>query len=242
MNRGETAGITGEFVVIAAFKVRTEWDNLTPAVRRRARDELLRLLTQCERSVVIDIYISCGLKASADYFLRVRARDLAEAQDWLGDWKQAAFGRFSEGTETMVGLRKERQYITPEKSPGLDEQLNGAQYQGDSPRFAIIIPVKKDTRWWSLAHNERLREIEMHTQKSLPYLTRVKRELYHSTGLDDMDFITYFETADLHAFHELSVGLATIRENEFHTRWGHPTLLGRIFSVPDAVARLCRRV
>ena len=218
----------GVFVVIAAFKLSAEWERAPAGVHAEAARELTRLLTASGERVCADLYVSRGLKASTDFFLRVRSRDLARAQ------------RYSEVAETLVGVTKVRQYITAEKSAALDEQLNASSYQGEAPRFAIVIPVKKNAKWWNMPEEERRGEIEVHTRKSMAYLSCVKRELYHSTGLDDVDFITYFETADLNAFHELAVKLAATRENEFHTRWGQPTLVGTIQSIPEAVARLCQ--
>ena len=51
---------------------------------------------------------------------------------------------------------------------------------------------------------QRLKEIRAHTAPTLQYLVNVKRKLYHSTGLSDTDFITYFETNDLGAFNNPS--------------------------------------
>jgi chlorite dismutase len=242
LKKGETAGVPGAFVVIAAFQLTGEWGNLSPDFHAQAGHELLQLLSSSERSVDIDVYIASGLKAATDYFLRVRAHDLAQAQLFLEDLARTRIGRFSNAAASLVGMTKSRLYITPEKSAELNEQLNATPYTGEATRFAIVIPVKKDACWWGMREEERRREIEIHTRKSMPYLASIKRELYHSTGIDDLDFITYFETADLAAFHELAVTLSGITENEFHTRWGQPTLLGTIQSIPDAVARLCRQL
>lgn len=241
LNKEQIAGTPGVFVVIAAFKLCAEWESLGPSFRAGAAEELTHVLTGSVRRVAIDIYLSRGLKASSDYFVRVHAYDLAEAQSYLEDCNDTIIGRFATVTETLIGITKPRQYITRERSARLNEQLNAARYEDDAPRFAIVIPVKKSARWWNMSEDERLAEIEIHTRKSIPYLPRIQRTLYHSTGLDEMDFITYFETADLNAFHELATALAGIRENEFHTQWGHPVLLGTIQSVPDAVGLLCKR-
>lgn len=238
LERNETSGVPGAFVVIGAFKLRAGWGSGTNAFYDDAVREFLGLLTGSSRQVDVELYISRGLKAEADFFLRVRAYDLAEAQGFLEDFGHIVVGRFSEPVHSLVGMNRARQYITAEKSPALAGQLNSSCYTGDLPRFAIVIPVKKSARWWSLPESERMREIEAHTQASMPYLDRVKRELYHSTGLDDLDFITYFETADLAAFQELAVRLVSLPENEFHVRWGMPTLVGAIHSVADAVMKL----
>lgn len=241
LKRTELDGVPGTFVVISAFKLTREWETLDLSRQPLAADESESFLVNCEWQVAVEIYLTRGLEAYCDYFLRVRSLDLMEAQTFLQEFRLTPLGSLSQPVETFVGLSKSRQYITAEKSGALDHQLTSSPYQGGDPVFAIVIPVKKSSRWWNMPEAQRRSEIELHTQKSLPYLANIKRELYHSTGLDDVDFITYFEVADPRIFHELSVTLASIPENEYHTRWGQPTLVGAIHSVPEAIFRLCRK-
>jgi chlorite dismutase len=109
---------------------------------------------------------------------------------------------------------------------------------GDAPRYAFMIPVKKNAEWWNLTDEQRLKEMETHTLPTLSNLVNVKRKLYHSTGLDDTDFITYFETADLGAFNNLMLALAKVPENKHHVRWGSPTVMGTIQTFENVVKML----
>ncbi len=86
-----------------------------------------------------------------------------------------------------------------------------------------------------MSHEERLAQMEVHTAPTLEFLVNVKRKLYHSTGLDDVDFITYFETADLNAFNNLAVSLMQVPENLYHEQWGEPTVLSTIHPIEDVV-------
>jgi chlorite dismutase len=240
LKKEELDGAPGVFVVISVFRLAPEWETLDAHAQVVAAEETEFFLCHSPRQVAVQMYVTRGLEAYCDYFLRVRACDLAEAQAFLQDLRSTPVGSLSQPAETLVGLTKVRQYVTAEKTAALEQQLLATAYQDGDPGFAIVIPVKKSARWWNMPEAERRREIELHTQKSLPYLAHVKRELYHSTGLDDVDFITYFEVADPKAFHELAVSLASIPENEFHTRWGQPTLVGAIHGVSRALSRLCR--
>lgn len=228
------------FVIIAAFKLQPEWAHADDSIRARGAAELSRVLTESSQRVEASIYLSQGLKASADFFLKIHANDLAEAQSYVNECAQTIIGRHSRIADIMIGISKPRHYITQENSARLNEQLNNSKYESATPRFAIVIPVKKTAHWWNMSENERLHEIEVHTQKSLAYMRCVKRELYYSTGLDEQDFITYFETADVQAFHELSAALACIRENEFQISSGHVMLLGAIRSISE-IARILSR-
>ena len=229
---------TGLFAVIPVFKLKTGRETPNDRLGSSAAREAIEALQDGDSPVEVDIYVSRGLKASCDYFLRVRAQDLSDAQQWVEKWLGTAAGRASDLMDVMVGVTKPRHYITQEKSPQLDGKLNEAQYQGAQPRFVVVIPVKKCAKWWALSETDRAREVDLHTHRSLDYLSCVKRELYHSTGLDEADFITYFETNDLKAFHELVVSLARIPEYEFQIPSGHAMLLGAIHSVPEAIRAL----
>ncbi len=239
LNKETSPESAGVFALIATFRVRAEWELADGTAHSAAAAEFAELLGHPARHVDANIYVSRGLKASCDYFLRVLASDLGEAQDFLGDCAHTTVGRFSQSTDTLIGVTKSRRYISRDRSQSLDDLLNTAEYKDPPPRFAIVIPVKKDARWWNMPEEERFSEIEIHTQQSLPFLQSVKRELYHSTGLDDIDFVTWFEVADLRAFHDLCVRLASIRENEFYLPTRHAMLIGRILTTSDAVERLC---
>lgn len=184
-------------------------------------------------AVLVETYLSRGLKATSDFFMRVHAYDLAKAQSFMRDFRATTLGRNADQVDALVGMTKALNYVTKDQSPDLNKALFAAGYQGAPPRYAIVIPIKKNAEWWNKTNKDRLKDIELHTQPTLAYLVNVKRKLYHSTGLDDTDFITYFETDDLGAFNNLALSLMSVPENLYHTRWGSPTLLGTIHAPGD---------
>lgn len=62
-----------------------------------------------------------------------------------------------------------------------------------------------------MPHDPRAALMKEHTDATVAYLKTVKRKLYHSSGLDDLDFITYFETAKLDDFNNLVIGLLKVK-------------------------------
>ncbi len=80
------------------------------------------------------------------------------------------------------------------------------------------------------------------TYRSLrcPIIKTVKRKLYHSSGLDDLDFITYFETSKLEDFHSLVLALEKVKEFQYTRRFGHPTLLGTVQSLDEIIEILAQ--
>jgi chlorite dismutase len=238
IDRAKILTAPGVYGVFATFKLRPDYYRLSNAERRGAADEVLAVVDRHKDKVIVDMYLTRGFKSNSDYFIRVHSYDMAAAQNFVVDLRATRFGMYSDVTENLVGVTKPLNYITTDKSPDLNKGLTATGYSGPEPRYAIMIPVKKSAEWWNMPEGQRLKEIETHTLPTLPYLVNVKRKLYHSTGLDDTDFITYFETADLVAFNNLLLSLAKVPENKYHVRWGNPTVLGTIHSVDNVVKTL----
>lgn len=225
-------GVYGNF---STYRVRPEYYRMALAERKGAAAEVLAVVDKHKDKVIVDAYLTRGFEAQSDLFLRVHSYDMAATQAFLVDFRATRFGMYLEVTENLVGVTKALNYITKDKSPDLNAGLTGATYSGEAPRYALMVPVKKNAEWWNLSDAQRLKEIETHTLPTLVNLVNVKRKLYHSTGIDDTDFITYFETADLVAFNNLMLALAKVPENKYHVRWGSPTVLGTIQSFENVV-------
>lgn len=226
------------FGVFSMYKLRADWDKAPANVRKGAPAEVVKLIDKHKNNVLVDMYLTRGLKSNYDYFIRVHAYDLAKAQTFMREFQSTAIGKNSNVVETQVGITKPLNYITKDRSPGLNAGLSGASYTGPAPRYALSVPIKKDAAWWNMPPEERLALLEQHTAPTLAYLVNVKRKLYHSTGIDDIDFITYFETDDLLAFNNLMISLASVKENLHHVRWGSPTTLGTIHTPENVVKML----
>jgi chlorite dismutase len=228
-------GVFGNF---STYKVRPEYYKMAMAERKGAAAEVVAVVEKHKDKVKAEAYLTRGFEAQSDYLLRVHSYDMAATQAFLIDFRATRFGMYSDVTENLVGMTKALNYITKDKSPALNTGLTAASYMGDAPRYAFMIPVKKNAEWWNLTDEQRLKEMETHTLPTLSNLVNVKRKLYHSTGLDDTDFITYFETADLGAFNNLMLALAKVPENKHHVRWGSPTVMGTIQTFENVVKML----
>lgn len=173
----------------------------------------------------VDAYLTRGLSPPYDFLLRVHAAELATAQGFLREVDRTAVGRRATLEESLVGVTGSEEYV-PEL-PDIAAELDARTYEGEPPRYAVVIPTRKSAEWWTLPEAERIESMREHVESTLDYLDAVKRQLYHSTGIDDVDFLTYFETNDLVAFQELVRELQTIEEFRY-TEYGNPTIVGTI--------------
>lgn len=227
------SGVYGSFAV---FALDDQWGKLDSSTRIARLATLKGVVEQHREHVAIDLYLLRGLSDHADVLFRIHATELRHTQAFLLDLKSSQFGRHLKTAGIMHGMTKKPSYV-----PGFSEQmkadLTSPSEPGQKP-YAIVIPVKKSAEWWGLDRERQAAMMQEHTVAALPYLKTVKRKLYHSTGLDDLDFITYFETSKLEDFHSLVLSLEKVKEFQYVRRIGHPTLLGVAQSVDEIIESL----
>lgn len=212
-------GVYGTF---AAFRIDPEWGKLEPATRIAQLTAFRGVVEQHREKVAIDTYLLRGLSDQGDILLRVHGTELKEAQRFLVDLQNSPFGRYLTTTVLFNGLTRKANYV-----PGFSDQLKAdLKAPSESGPYAVVIPVRRHLEWWALPQDKRAALMKEHTEAALPYQKTVKRKLYHSTGFDEYDFITYFETAKLEDLHSLILALNTVKEARYNKRVGNPILVG----------------
>ena len=228
-------GIYGTF---AAFRLDPDWAKQGQPTRISQLLTLKGVVEQHREKLAIDVYLLRGLSDRADVLFRIHATELRETQEFLLDLQGSLFGKQLTDGMIFSGLTKKAIYV-PSMPDNLKAELKTPSEPGPQP-YVIVIPIRKDAEWWSLPQEQRAAMMKEHTEASLPYHKTVKRKLYHSTGLDDLDFITYFETSRLEDFHGLILALEQVKEFRHNRRFGHPTLLGTVRSLDEIIGVLAQ--
>lgn len=100
----------------------------------------------------------------------------------------------------LRGATSNERYVTrPEK-----DLLAAAQQGPARPPFplAVLIPIKKNDRWWALTQDERRATFEErsgHTRNGLELSPTLTRRLHHCRDLsrpEPFDFVTWFELGE----------------------------------------------
>ena len=229
-------GVYGTFAV---FKVDEDWWKMDKTARASTAAEVKAVFQKHGDNVTTDTYLLRGLVEKADFFVRVHSTEMLHNQNFLVDLMGTALGRHLVNTYTFNGITKPLNYV-----PGFPEDLQKvvkttALDPGPKP-YVIVVPVRKDAEWWITGQDGRSAMMKEHTEATVAYLKTVKRKLYHASGLDDLDFITYFETAKLDDFNNLIIGLERVKENRHNKQFGNPTLLGTIRPLDEILDILTR--
>lgn len=228
-------GVYGTF---AAYSLNQDWAKRDGVTRISLLSVFKGVVEQHREKIVIDLYLLRGLSDHADILFRVHATELGDIQKFLVDLQGSTFGKHLEPAGIMHGLTKKANYV-PGFPDDIKAELKGASDPGPKP-YAIVIPIRKSADWWALDQNARAAMMKEHTETALPYQKTVKRKLYHSTGLDDLDFITYFETSKLEDFHSLILSLEKVKEFQYTRRFGHPTWLGTAKGLEEIIEILAQ--
>ena len=229
---------TGVYGTFAVFKVDGDWWKLDKAARTAAAAEVKTVFQKHGDNVVTDTYLLRGLVEKADFFVRVHSTEILNNQNFLVDLMGTTLGKYLQNTYTFNGITKKANYV-----PGFPDDLKEAMKTPPDPGpkpYVIVVPIRKDAEWWITGQDGRGAMMKEHTEATVAYLKTVKRKLYHASGLDDLDFITYFETAKLDDFNNLVIGLERVKENRHNKQFGSPTLLGTIRPLDEILEILAR--
>lgn len=238
LDREKLLNDPGVYGTFAVFKVDEAWWKLDQAARVSAAAEAKAVFQKHGERLAIDIYLLRGLTERADFFVRVHSTELLHNQNFLVELMGTGLGKHLANTVTFNGLTKKANYV-----PALPDDLKAALKTPPDPGpkpYAIVVPIRKDADWWQASQDERAAMMKEHTEASIAYLKTVKRKLYHASGLDDLDFITYFETAKPDDFNNLIIALERVKENRHNRQFGHPTLLGTIRPLDEILDILTR--
>lgn len=228
----------GVYATFAVFQVDEDWWKLDKAARASAVSEVKTVFQKHGEAVLADTYLLRGLVEKADVLVRLHSQEILANQNFLVELMGTTLGKHLKNTYTFNGLTKPVNYV-PAMSEDVKNALKTQTDPGPKP-YAIIVPIRKDAEWWTMGQDARLAMMKEHTEATVPYLKTVKRKLYHSSGLDDLDFITYFETAKLDDFNNLIIALEKVKENQHNKQFGNPTLLGTIRPLDEILEILSR--
>ena len=226
------------FGTFALFEVDKDWGNLSVEERQKGGEEAKALLESIKNQVTVDGYWTYGLTTESHFMLRLHSADLKANQQLMTQLRSTRLGRHLNLEYTVSGVTKSLNYAPD--FPELLEKLKAAKYKGDPSTYAIMIPVRKNAEWWNLPKEERVALMKEHTIPTVAYLETVKRKLYHSTGISDVDFLTIFETNNLVDFNDLVIALRMVREDTFNVQLGEPAIIGTLKNWNDIVDLLVK--
>lgn len=225
VDRDQLLKEAGVYATFAVFKASEQWWQIQPQSRASVNSDIKKILEKYADRLTADVYLLRGVSERADILIRIHSKEMIHNQNFMLDVMATNFGKFFKNVDTFNGITKALNYV-PNFPGDLQAELKTPPPQGNT--YVIVVPIRKDAEWWITGQDTRTNMMKEHTDATVAYLKTVKRKLYHSSGLDDWDFITYFETSKLDDFNNLVTGLLKVKENRHNRVFGDPLLLGTI--------------
>ena len=116
----------------------------------------------------------------------------------------------------LRGITSNERYVMREQKDKIVAKQQGLARP--EATCAALIPIRKNTAWWTLTQDERwsIFEQSKHVQIGLKYLPAVARKLHHCRDLSEnepFDFLNWFEYAPIHEL-EFNALLSELRASE----------------------------
>ena len=203
-------GVYGTF---AAFTLDEEWAKEDQATRIAHLTILRGVVEQHRKKVAIDLYLMRGLSDHADLMFRVHAAELRDTQQFLVDLQNNLFGKHLKTAGIMNGLTKKANYV-----PGFPDQMKADLKTAKRTGPEALCDRDSDQEECRLVG---ARSGQTGRDDAGAYGSRValsqdgEAQTLSFHGLDDLDFITYFETSKLEDFHSLILSLEKVKEFQY---------------------------
>jgi chlorite dismutase len=192
------------FVQFLVFQLAPSWRPLSEEERRQGRAEFVAALQSGAAPVTTYSYSLVGLKSGADLLLWRISPSLEALQESVSRLLQTGLGRRLFIAHSLLGLTRPSLYV---RKPDLQEQ---AVFASNRSRYGIIYPFTKTADWYLLSKEARQGMMNEHIRVGKEFPS-VRQALVYSFGLDDQEFIVFYETEQLEDFQSLVMAL---RETE----------------------------
>lgn len=183
------------FVHALALGLDPAWRRLDPEQRCRSAEDFCAAIT-AGSAVTTFTYSAIGLKAGVDLMLWSLAPSLQALEEKNAHALRSDMGAWMTVQYSFLGIVRPSQYV---KRPTEQEQ---SLFSGERSPYLVVYPFTKSTDWYLLGRQERQKVMNEHMKVGHRY-QQVRQLLAYSFGIDDMDFLVAYETADLGAFGEL---------------------------------------
>ncbi len=125
----------------------------------------------------------------------------------------------------LIGVTQHLHYASREQRQEL-AAISAPELPAAEDSLAVLIPIRKSTAWWSLAHSERLAHFSHgsgHVPIGSKFAASIFRRLYHSRYLENVtgyDFLTYFEFPESRTS-EFQQLLKELRDTSGNPEWSY---------------------
>jgi len=201
-DKKRAAGISNrQYVRFAFYKVHSDWRRLDPEVQAEQKQELLDVITEFNRHMLLRPYSLMGTRADAELLLWQISESPDEFQALASAIMRTRMGGYLEISYSYFSQTKRSLYTIPE-SLGEDDSEERLVIDPSEAKYLFVYPFTKTREWYQLSQAARQGMITEHITVGRKYPS-VRLNTTYCFGLDDYEFIVAFETDEPSDFLDL---------------------------------------
>ncbi len=203
-----------QIVGFSFYRVDPAWRRLAKAEKRKMADELLALVNEYSKRLMVLSYSLVGLKADVDFMLWRVGSQLEDIQAMSGALRNTTMAGYLTMPYNYVSMTKRSTYVDKLDPDHPDKRRFITPAHS---KYLFVYPFVKSREWYLLSMDERQAMMDEHIRVGSQYPS-VRLHTTYSFGLDDQDFVVAFETDRAQDFLDLVMALRETKGSKYTVR------------------------
>lgn len=180
-----------QVVGFSFYRLAPEWRRLPAATKRKHGDEVLALVNEFSKKLVMARpYSLVGIEPDLDFLIWRVADRLEQFTEMSGALRQTAMAGYLTMPYTYTSMTKRSTYVDKLDPDHADKRRFIA---AAGSRYLFVYPFVKTREWYQLPQEERQTLMDEHIRIGNKYPS-VRLHTTYSFGIDDQEFVVAFET------------------------------------------------
>ena len=212
--RAEQAPDVRQFVGFSFYRIDPVWRRQPRSIKNKQCDELLAVVKQYSKKLMVRTYSLVGLKSEAEMLIWRVGNALEDLQSMSAAVRRTAMAGYLTMPINYISMTKRSSYVD-KLDP--DHQDKRRYITPANSKYLFVYPFVKSRAWYLLPFSERQAMMDEHIQVGNKFPS-VRLHTTYSFGMDDQEFIVAFETDRPQDFLDLVMALRETKGSRYTLR------------------------
>ena len=179
-----------QIVGFSFYRLDPEWRRLPASTKRKQSGELVGVVTQYSKQLMVLTYSLVGLKPDVDFLIWRVGTSLEQLQAMSAAVRQTAMAGYLSMPYAYLSMPKRSTYVDKLDPDHAEARRFITPFHS---KYLFIYPFVKTPEWYQLPFEQRQAMMDEHIVVGNKYPS-VRIHTTYSFGLDDQEFVLAFET------------------------------------------------
>ena len=211
---GSAVADARQLVSFCFYRVDPAWRRLPSATKWKHSNELLSVIQNYAKRLMVLTYSLVGLKADVDFLIWRVGNRLEDLQEMSAAIRQTEMAGYLTMPYSFLSMTKRSTYVDRLDPEHQDRRRFITPAHS---KYLFVYPFVKTREWYQLPLEQRQAIMDEHIQVGNKYPS-VKLHTTYSFGLDDQEFVVAFETDTPQDFLDLVMELRETKGSRYTQR------------------------